>query len=628
MKQTDKQEDKIKNLKWPLTLRFSLLLSIFVILLVTTYYFASKTISAKEYDSILLNLAGRQRTLIEQFAGETHRVLVGLATSDLQMALDEKVKVDHTADIFENTHHAFTKGGNVLPSMLDGKTINIPPVSDPKIQRQLAKVYTQWLDLKRIALLSLRLNAQSIEKNRFVRELRKQKNRTIAEMDRAVLLMQQNSDAKLRRLGTLLMIVTIISLVLFVILVSFVHLRIVIPLDKNIRALRQTSQTLSVEKVRAEKANQAKSEFLSRMSHELRTPLNAILGFGQVLQHDPGEPLSVSQSESVNEILNAGEHLLHLINEVLDLAKIESGNVTLSVEPVNVDTLVDECFKLVANQARNREISCSYTGMKGAYVRADRVRLKQVLLNLLSNAIKYNREGGSVEVFITRVKSSKWVRIDVVDTGIGIPDSRLTELFQPFNRLDAENTDIEGTGIGLTLSKRIVELMGGVIYVDCKVDQGCTFSIELPDETPVELNKNIEIESTPTEVVTEEQFTLLYVEDNPANMRLVKKIIEQIHQGFTLLDATTGKEGLGLSISHKPDIILLDINLPDMNGFEVLRHLKSQSETKSIPVIAVTANAMSHDIQRTKAAGFDDYISKPIDIQKFILTIKKHLPIV
>lgn len=362
----------------------------------------------------------------------------------------------------------------------------------------------------------------------------------------------------------------------------------------------------------AEQANQAKSEFLANMSHELRTPMNAILGFGQLLEYD--KTLTTTQQEDVRAILKAGHHLLELINEVLDLAKVESGNIDLSLEPVQLEPIIEECLGLISTLAEKRSIQMHHTELAGIVVRADRTRIKQVLLNLLSNAVKYNNEGGSV-IINTQSTGSDSIKILVTDTGPGIPAKRLNELFQPFNRLEAEYTSIEGTGIGLTITRRIVELMGGKIDVHTEVGVGCTFWIELPLESTPSQTQDHSATFANAEAMPDSNtpHTVLYIEDNPVNIKLMAQILGR-RKHIRLLTAHTPELGIELALINEPDLILLDINLPCMNGYQILEIFKNSPLLMYTPVIAITADAMQRDIQRGKAAGFDDYLTKPIDI--------------
>jgi len=382
-------------------------------------------------------------------------------------------------------------------------------------------------------------------------------------------------------------------------------------------------QALVAAREEAERANHAKSEFLSSMSHELRTPMNAILGFSQLLEID--DSLRAQHRDYVKEVLKAGRHLLGLINEVLDLAKVESGHIDLSLEPVELAPVVDECIALLTPLTAVRGIALGHESLAGVVVRADRLRLKQGLLNLLSNAVKYNREGGTVRLDV-KPGGADSLRIRVVDSGPGIPAGRLAELFQPFNRLGAEAGQIEGTGIGLTITRRIVELMGGTVCVESEVGVGSCFWIELPLETQLAAHAAgpAPAHGALARPAGAEQHTMLYIEDNPANLRLVAQILAHV-PNIHLLTAHTPSLGIELALAHRPELILLDINMQGMDGYQVLRVLKADANLKDTPVIAITANAMPRDIERGRAAGFTDYLTKPLDVSQFLASVNRCL---
>jgi PAS domain S-box-containing protein len=376
-----------------------------------------------------------------------------------------------------------------------------------------------------------------------------------------------------------------------------------------------------------ERANAAKSEFLSRMSHELRTPLNAILGFGQLLEL---ELRDARQRRQVREIRQAGEHLLALINDVLDLARVESGQLSVSPEPVDLHAAVLEAVSLLRPLAHERSVqwpepSAPTLQACQVRVRADRTRLKQVLLNLLSNAIKYNRVQGVVGIscHTETLEGQPWVRLAVRDTGEGLTPEQQARLFVPFERLDAEARRIEGTGIGLALSKRLIEMMGGSIGVVSQPGAGSEFWIRLPvaeapAAAPAALSapsfEDMPASPGPTAKV-------LCIEDNPANLRLVEAVFAG-RADVQLLTAMAPGLGLELARSHRPAVILLDINLPDMDGYEVMRCLREHPATAAIPVVAVSANAMPQDLERGKAAGFAAYLTKPLDVARLMAVVE------
>ncbi|MGH9282078.1 MAG: ATP-binding protein, partial [Acidimicrobiales bacterium] len=374
---------------------------------------------------------------------------------------------------------------------------------------------------------------------------------------------------------------------------------------------RRADQERQEAQAAAEAANVAKSGFLSRMSHELRTPLNAVLGFGQLLQM---QPLSTEQQEFVDYIVKGGRHLLDLINEVLDISRIEAGELALSPEPVLASGLVDDAVDLIRPLADQQGIQLvvDRSGPCGCYVFADRQRAKQILLNLLSNAVKYNRTGGTVAVSCEQMSATRMaIR---VDTGPGIPAEQLSRLFTAFERLGAEHTDVEGTGIGLALSKRLAEVMDGQLSVSSALGRGSTFSVELPlVEGPVERFERLTRTEDPAPAPSDQRRKVLYIEDNLAHLNLMERILGQ-RSDVDVVAAMQGSLGLELAREHRPVLILLDLHLPDMSGEQVLQRLRDDPETASTPVVMVSADATSGQLQRLLAAGATAYITKPIDV--------------
>ena len=390
--------------------------------------------------------------------------------------------------------------------------------------------------------------------------------------------------------------------------------------------LEMTNGELAMAMEEARSANYAKSAFLSSMSHELRTPLNAILGFAQILSSDRLPSTLEQKKEFAGHILKSGRHLLTLINEILDLAKVESGTVSLSLEPVGLDAILQECRDMIAPLASQRGIGMAFPDACPLNVLADRTRLKQILLNLLSNALKYNREQGQVAIECAPHAGGR-VRISVRDTGVGLDAEQLALLFQPFNRLGQEGGTEEGSGIGLVVTKRLVELMDGNIGVSSAPGEGSTFWIELRvvDAVPIpaaavlprpDLAGALLEHSAPV--------TLLYVEDNPANLTLVEEIVRYCPQ-LQLLTATDGRLGVEMARTHLPQLILMDINLPHVNGTDALKLLRADPRTAHIPVIALTANAMPGDVERSMALGFYRYLTKPINLDEFTEAINSTL---
>ncbi len=389
--------------------------------------------------------------------------------------------------------------------------------------------------------------------------------------------------------------------------------------------LHEKNVELESARLVADKANLAKSDFLSSMSHELRSPLNAILGFAQLMESETPPP-TPRQTESIAQILRAGWHLLKLINEILDLTKIESGLIPLLKEPVALAAILTECQSMFENQAQQRAITMVFPPADLAYfVAADQTRLKQIFINLLTNAIKYNTLQGTVEVTCTPGTEGR-IRVSIRDTGKGLSPEQLSQLFQAFNRLGQEGSGVEGTGIGLVVAKQLVELMDGTIGVESKVGEGSVFWFELLSATApaAPLESSVVTLSRPVLLSRMQVRTLLYVEDNPANMTLVEKIIER-HPDIRLLTAVDGRSGIALARQEVPDVILLDINLPGINGYETLKLLREDPLTSHIPALAISANAMPSDIKKGNEAGFLRYLTKPIKVDEFMSALNAAL---
>ncbi len=377
----------------------------------------------------------------------------------------------------------------------------------------------------------------------------------------------------------------------------------------------------------AQRANEAKTEFLSRMSHELRTPLHAVLGFSQLLQLDTAQPLSVSQREKVQHIKRAGAHLLAMINDVLDLSRIESGSLSLSPEILAVDQVVADAAALLAPAAREARVRIALANdpaSRGLHVWADMVRLRQVLVNLLSNAIKYNRPEGSVQIAWRELTGEHAVQIDVRDTGRGFTPEQRAQLFEPFNRLGAESSGIEGSGIGLVITLRLVELMHGHIAVDSEPGVGSCFTVVLPSgRVAGHPDAHDGVVSAPAPDL-QQQHTVVYAEDNPMNVELVRQVLS-LRPNCRLLVAECGKDALERMQQEAPDLLLLDMSLGDMSGLDVLAELARRGQLGAWPVVALSADAMPDRIRAARAAGCVDYLTKPVDVTTLLRCVDAHL---
>lgn len=393
---------------------------------------------------------------------------------------------------------------------------------------------------------------------------------------------------------------------------------------RDVSKQKQLEHDLRQAKGDAEEANLAKSEFLSRVSHELRTPLNVVLGFAQVIQMDD---LSPRQRESVELILKAGQHLLLLINEVLDIARAEAGTLLISLEPVEVQLVIGEAMSLMHPMAQDAGVTLldESAMCPGTFIQADRQRLLQVLLNLISNAIRYNETGGNVRVTCSDARDG-WVKITVADTGCGVSPEVRDRLFTPFDRLGAETRGVEGIGLGLALSMKLMHAMKGLLSAAWDQPKGSTFTIELPEATTamVGIEERVALERVGSTPLAREHYRVVYIEDNLENLRLMEVVFAD-EEGVELMPALQGRVGLDLVRLHQPDLVLLDVNLPDMSGLDVLIQLKADPVLQRIPVIVISADATRTTSKRLLDAGALKYMTKPIDVGDLIGSVRSAL---
>ncbi|HEY9200961.1 MAG TPA: PAS domain S-box protein [Gammaproteobacteria bacterium] len=390
---------------------------------------------------------------------------------------------------------------------------------------------------------------------------------------------------------------------------------------RDISARIENERELIAARDEAQRANYAKSEFLSRMSHELRTPMNAILGFSQILRM---QELASSQMDFIDEIITAANHLLVLIDELLDLSRIEAGNMALAIEAVDARSVLQQAIKIIQPVLTEREVTLNFECQQTVLMLADRTRLLQIFVNLLSNAAKYNKHRGEIRIECLAV-DEYMLRVSFIDTGIGIAAENIDKLFQSFERLGAEKTGVDGTGVGLALSQQLAQLMGGNLGVSSVLGEGSTFWCDMPLASYTNQSGSSELAASDTvESLIKDKQVVLYIEDNPANLKVVESLF-QYHSNLYLLTANNGVSGLEQAQQYQPDAILLDINLPDINGFNVLSRLRENDRTRHIPVVALSADAMPLDIERGMKAGFTDYLTKPIRLDLLIQTLDKVL---
>jgi PAS domain S-box-containing protein len=410
--------------------------------------------------------------------------------------------------------------------------------------------------------------------------------------------------------------------------VNIAGVQCLLTVSVDITERKEIEEKLEKARKEAIKANYAKSEFLSRMSHELRTPLNSILGFAQLLELGQ---LNESQSRGIMYILKSGRHLLSLINEVLDLARIEAGKVSMSIEPIQLNKVIIEVIEMISPLIKERNITCNFIDSEktGIFVKADLLSLKQIIMNLLTNAVKYNKDNGLIDIWFEVSDINKKVKLFIRDTGVGISEDKFENLFNPFERFEAELSEIEGTGLGLTVVQKLTEIMGGKVGVESVVNQGSTFWIELTLTESPKFDPTLhddKIKSFAEQKTHEiKSSTILYIEDNVSNIELMKQIVSVYAPDSKLIVETFGSKAVALALEHSPDLILLDLNLPDMHGSEVLKKLKSQNNTQSFPVAVVSADAMPGQINRLVSLGADSYITKPIEISDIITLFNKYL---
>ncbi|MCG8672625.1 MAG: ATP-binding protein [Pseudomonadales bacterium] len=611
--------------------KIALILLVFISVLALNSLLVSAWIEENADQSTLINAAGKLRMLSQKMTKET--ILLNAGASDVQATLD-KTKAEFSSIITMLVTR--TQAGDFKYASTD------------VVRKQFTAIYDEWQSLNAILAKPLMGNNPD-----GLRLLSLKSIELLTKADAGVSLLEAEAHTSLEQLKTLAALFLLLSVVAGVVTFNYLNRELLnkvreinlaaddISQHKNVNvqigvagnnemsklarsfnnmvnSLAATQQQLESKAQEADQANQAKTEFLSGMSHELRTPLNAIYGFGQLLEQDAS--LNDKQRAGVKEIIGASKHLLALINDILDLSKVESQQFKTTQEIENVYDIACECISMTKVIAQSNGIKVSIKGEPSTYVQTDRICLKKSLLNLIANAIKYNKQNGKVTIILGYRGDA--ITICVRDTGVGISEEHLSEIFRPFSRLDPKNGNVEGSGIGLAITKKMIDAMGGTLTVSSTVNEGSEFVISLPAYNGIAINKTMMFEVDKGEIENRDflnygrQFLLLYVEDNKQNMLLLEAVIEQ-HDRLELIGAKNAETGFALAKQHGPDLILLDIGLPDKDGFALLRDFKNDEQLRAIPTVAISANVYEDNVDKVEKAGFDGFLEKPLDLQKF-----------
>jgi len=630
-----------------LTLRLGVLLSLFLVLFAISYIVVSRTIDSKKNDSIIVNLAGRQRLLIQRYTSEINLVIAAMTVSDWETTFSHKKAAEKVARLFETTHKAFLYGGTTRAEISSKRTVKLPPLEGKNVRIYLKCVEEDWEKLQNAAVIGLCSDTKFLKDNKYIDKIQKHSTKTINDMDYVVSLLQRNSEIKLENVRKYQAMMAGIGCLLFAVTITFAYRRIVIPLYVSTTDLQRKLKEVKRLAEKAESASVAKSEFLANMSHELRTPMNGVLGMTDLLLETKLVP---EQREHTETIKTSAESLMSIINSILDFSKVDAGKLDIEIVDFALKEFLETTCEALAPMTHEKRLKFVYKIASGlpSFVRGDTKRLRQIITNLTNNAIKFTSEGEvSVNVKLeSENNESATVRFEVIDTGIGIPGEKQKNLFDAFTQVDASTTrKFGGTGIGLAVSKKLAEAMGGQIGVKSIDKNGSLFwfTVVLEKQRAKdavipknEINyiaansANKESSCKPAEqqavspmpAVEKKSLSILLAEDNIVNQKVAKKLLRKL--GFDADVVSNGKEAVKAIDSKHYDIVFMDCQMPEMDGYEATKAVRrSKSKQCNVPIVAMTANVMEGDMEKCITVGMDDYIPKPVNLKVLLRVIEE-----
>jgi len=582
------------------TSKFALSLLWFLVLAILSHILIQNGIQKKEFDSVILNLAGKQRLYIQKYTSEVNMALVGLASSDWHKLLEYRDKSTKTQKEFENFHNILLNSGHVF---IESKDTQIPAVKDPIIRKQLQAVFETWINLKREVVIAFRTDKTALKGNEHLQHIQEQSLLVINLMDQAVALLQRESEKRLEQVNNYVYLILIGLVLVFFIIFFYVYRRIILPLE-------DVTEAGFIMAEKAKRADIAKSAFLANMSHEIRTPLNAVMGISQLMMDSP---LNNEQKSMLNTMNNSGNLLLTVVNDILDYSKIESDKLQLENTSFDMKEVIVDVINLMSSTAKKKHLQLEYQCDETPRQQmGDTVRIKQILTNLIGNAIKFTSKGKiNIDLKVNKLTDKEITyTVSVADTGIGIEPEKLDLIFNKFSQADTSTTRKHGgTGLGLTISQKLIQLMGGNINVSSRPGEGSIFSFTLSlaisnKSKPKVVQKNINKQYPAVKV--------LLVEDDKVNRMIAKKML--MKSSCEIVFANNGQEAVEKVSNNSFDLVLMDIQMPIMNGIEATKQIRKTNS--KIIIIALTANVMKEEQDLYIQAGMNDLIAKPIQMSK------------